>query len=103
MESINIPLLRQLNHLSFQPIRQQCLNSYVSIYQESGHESTPVEDNWNLLKVASLEAKDKTCGWTKSPARHEESGGAMMVVIVLLRSINYGSGGNRKTQVKRSM
>ena len=60
MESINLPLLGQLYHLPFQPIRQQCLNSYVNRYREGGQKGTPFEGHWNLLKGALLEAKDKT-------------------------------------------
>ena len=32
-----------------------------------------VENHWNVLKGALLEATDRSCGWTKGPDRHKET------------------------------
>ena len=40
------------------------------------------------MKGALLEATDRSCGWTKRPARHKHGCG-MMLVMVLVRSKNY--------------
>ena len=43
-----------------------------SKYKASNQKDAPVEDYWNVLKRALLEAEDRSCKWPKSLAWHKE-------------------------------
>ena len=69
-------------------------SSYINQYRATSQKDTSVEDYWNVLKVALVEATDRSCGWTKVQLHiKKHGGGVMMLVIVLLRS---GSACNEK-------
>lgn len=48
-------------------------SSYIDKYRESSKKDASVERYWNLLIGALLEVRDRTCGLTKSSARHRET------------------------------
>ena len=60
------------------------------------------EGHCNVLKEA-LEATDKACGLSKAQLDIEKYGGGMMLVIVLVRIVNYGKGGKRGREERRGI
>ena len=72
--------------------------SYIKNYRTNGQKDASVEGYWYVLK------------WSQSFARSyrpelcmEHGGGMMNLVIVLVRSRNYGSSGYREIQVRKSI
>ena len=49
-------------------------------------------------------AADRSCGWTKGPARHREtSWWSDDVINSIIEKQNYGRSENRETQVRRNI
>ena len=49
-------------------------------------------------------AKNRSFGWKKSPVRQREHGdGMMMLVMVLVKSVNYRRSGNWEIEIRRSI
>ena len=44
-------------------------------YRASNQKDASVKCYWSILKGAFLETTNKSCGWTKGPARHKETWG----------------------------
>ena len=78
-------------------------SSCISKYSGSVQNDASLEGNWNVLKGALLKATNGSCGWTKDPDIKKRSGELMTLVIVLVRSRNYGANVNRETQVRNSI
>ena len=47
--------------------------SYIKKYRAGSQRVASVEGYRKVLKGALLEATDRSCGWTKDPAKHKET------------------------------
>lgn len=46
---------------------------YINKYRASSQKDASVKGYWEVLKGASLEATNRSCGWIKDPARDKET------------------------------
>ena len=57
-------------------IHEDCVKidfTSYNIHRASNQKDASVEGFWNTLKKALLETTNRSCEWTKRPARHKET------------------------------
>ena len=76
----------------------------IKKYRETCIKDVSVKWYWDGVKGALLVVIDRMYGLGKRPRKiKKHSGGMMVLVIELVRSINYGRSGNREKRVRRSI
>ena len=78
---------------------RQCKEGFQLIYQQV-HRDRVIKKS--VLKWGKR-STDRSCEWSKTHLNIQKHGSAVMLVMVLVRHVNYGGSGNRETlEISRS-